>query len=608
MHITSSVSLLKYSIKLLPNRDRRLLAVASLLQVFLSFLDLAGVAIIGVLGSLSVNGVQSREPGNRVSSVIKFLNLDGQTFQYQAAFLGILAATLLMTRTFLSVLFSRRIMHFLGQRGASISSQLIAKLLNQNYLEVNSRSVQETIFAITSGVSVLTLVILGGILNLITDFSLLIVLTAGLLVVDFKLAIGTFVMFGCSVLILYFVLHRRVHLLGLRQTDVNIGINEKIEQIVTSYRENFVRGRRSYYAKKISSEQHSLASIHAELSFIPNISKYVVEASLVFGTLIICAVQFNLQGATQAIGTLSIFLAAASRIAPASLRIQQSALAFKSAGGSLRPTIELIDSLVTTSGISLNPVVTDFDYQDFFSDIELENLSLTYPNSHKPALENISLKINSGETIAIVGPSGSGKTTLVDAILGVLRPTSGKVLISGTTPENAIKAWPGAVAYVPQDVVISSKTILENITIGFDLDSIRRDLVNRAVEISELTNFVETLPHGLDTLVGERGTKISGGQRQRLGIARALYTNPKLLVLDEATSALDGQTEADISSSLQEMRGSVTLLIIAHRLSTVLNADRIYYLEEGRIIAQGSFLEVRKLVPNFDAQARLMGL
>ena len=608
MHTTSPLFLVKYSLAMLPKRDRRLLAIAALFQVLLSFLDLAGVALIGVLGSLSVRGVQSQEPGNRVGAVLEFMNLDGQSLQFQVGILGVSAAVLLLSRTFLSVFFSRRTMYFLSRRGANISSQLTAKLLNQNYLEVNSRSIQESIFAIMSGVSVLTLVVIGGVINLITDISLLVVLTSGLILVDYKLAIGTFIFFTGVVSILYLFLHKRAQELGNNGAKLNIGINESISDVLTSYRENIVRGRRGFFAKSISKKQIQLASTQAELSFMPSISKYVVEASLVLGTLLICAVQFSSQDATRAVGALVIFLAAGSRIAPATLRIQQSALAFKNASGSAQPTIELINSLQNIDEVSQNVQDTDFVYANFHPEIEMVNVTLTYPNSNIRALNGINLEIKSGETVAIVGPSGAGKTSLVDTILGVLKPESGVVSISGMPPQDAINSWPGAVAYVPQDVVISNKSFLENITLGYDNESLNENFVKEAVRIAQLHEFVESLPQGIHTLVGERGSKVSGGQRQRIGIARALYTNPKLLVLDEATSSLDGQTEADISSSILELRGKVTIVIIAHRLSTVLNADRICYLEEGKIVAQGTFQEVRKLVPDFDTQAKLMGL
>jgi ABC-type multidrug transport system fused ATPase/permease subunit len=211
-------------------------------------------------------------------------------------------------------------------------------------------------------------------------------------------------------------------------------------------------------------------------------------------------------------------------------------------------------------------------------------------------------------SVAIVGSSGAGKTTLVDLLLGVIEPDSGTIGISGLTPKLVVSKWPGAIAYVPQDVAISNGTVRENVALGFPARVATDELVWGAIDLAQLRTFVSELQSGLDSQVGERGARISGGQRQRLGIARALFTKPKLLVLDEATSSLDGQTEADISDAIQGLKGSVTIVMIAHRLSTVRNADLVIYLHEGKILAQGSFEDVRNSVPNFDNQAQLMGL
>jgi ABC-type multidrug transport system fused ATPase/permease subunit len=603
------LQIVKFSMNLLPGRDRRLLTFASLFQIALSFLDLVGIALIGILGSLSVNGVQSRDPGNRVTAVLKFLQLQDQSFQSQVAVLGVLASTVFISRTLLSVFFSRRTMFFLSRRGANISSNLVSRLLNQSYLGVNARTAQETIFALTSGVTVLTLVVIGGLISLLADLSLLIVLTIGLMLVDYKLAIATFLLFAGIALTLYLFLHKRVHTLGNSQASLGITISEDISEAIASFRENLVRGRRSYYVNKISSDQVNLASVQAEISFLPNISKYVIEASLVIGTLVICGFQFAFQDATRAVGTLSIFLAAGSRIAPAVLRIQQSALAFKNAGGIAGPTIELIRSLENVAPLlDQGERVPDFEYATFSASVCLENVNVSYPGTDSFALKDVSLIVHQGETVAIVGPSGAGKTTLVDVILGVLEPTSGSVIISGKPPREAIDQWPGAVAYVPQDVAISNKSLKENITLGFNERDLNQDTLENAIEIAQLKEFIASLYGGGDSVAGERGTKLSGGQRQRLGIARALYTSPKLLVLDEATSALDGQTEVDISNSIQSLKGRVTVILIAHRLSTILNADRIYYVDKGKIVASGTFSELRSIVPNFDIQAKLMGL
>jgi ABC-type multidrug transport system fused ATPase/permease subunit len=220
----------------------------------------------------------------------------------------------------------------------------------------------------------------------------------------------------------------------------------------------------------------------------------------------------------------------------------------------------------------------------------------------------LSLQIRPGELVAFVGPSGAGKTTLIDLILGVLNPGSGRVEISGCTPLAAIEKWPGCIGYVPQDVVIFNGTIRENIALGFDSEFVSDVQISEALKVAHLKEFVQSLPEGLDTRVGDRGTKLSGGQRQRLGIARAMYTKPKLLVLDEATSSLDGKTESAISESISELAGNVTVILIAHRLSTVRNADQVVYINEGKIVQTGSFEEVRRKVTNFDIQAKLMGL
>ena len=175
-------------------------------------------------------------------------------------------------------------------------------------------------------------------------------------------------------------------------------------------------------------------------------------------------------------------------------------------------------------------------------------------------------------------------------------------------PLDAISKWPGAVSYVPQDVIITNGTIRENVGFGYPIDIATDELVMKALKIAHLDSFIAGLPFGIDTPVGERGTKISGGQRQRLGIARAMFTNPHLLVLDEATSSLDGETEANISDSIHELRGSTTVVMIAHRLSTVRNADLVVYMDSGRILSKGKFEQVRAEIPDFDNQAKLMGL
>ena len=596
------------SLQILDAADRKKLFLITVLQSGLAFLDLAGVAAIGLVGALAVTGVQSAAPGNRVSAALELLNLQNFSIQLQVTIIGLFAAALFLTRTVLSIIISRRVLYFLSRRAAKITGDLTSKLLSLPLLKLQERSNQETLYTLTTGVNYIMLGVIGSAIAVIVDLALLILIVSGLFAIDKIMAITTILFFTLLGASLYKSMSGRAKFLGKESAKVGVDSNEKILEVLNSYRELVVKNRRGYYSELIGKTRLKLANIVAEQSFMPNISKYVFESGVIFGALIISALQFLTQDATRAVASLSVFLAASSRLAPAVLRIQSTAVQSRIAIGGAAPTLSLISELINLTNRDLNSQPLQVDHVGFNPDIVIENISFSYQKSDKKVLENVNLEINNGEIVAIVGPSGAGKTTLVDIILGVISPDNGVVRISGLEPLQAIENWPGSIAYVPQDVMVSNCSIRENVGLGYSNDEIGEDLVEQALHIAHLYEHVMSLPEGVETNVGDRGTKLSGGQRQRLGIARALFTKPKLLVLDEATSSLDGQSESDITDSINDMRGEITVILIAHRLSTVKNADKVVYLESGKIVSIGSFEEVRRNVPNFEKQASLMGL
>lgn len=596
------------SVHVLPKKDQIKILVIAILQIILGGLDLLGVIAIGLLGALSVTGLQSNGPGDRVQSALNFLHISDASFQTQASILGISAVLLLVGRTLLSIFFTRRILFFLSRRGARISANLIARLLSQPLLKIQEHTTQETLYAVTTGVSLITLQVLATSVVLISDISLLLVMAIGLFVVDSSSAIGTFLVFSLIGLLLYRLMHVRAGELGVKNSTLSILGNEKIVEIINSYRESLVRNRRDFYAREIGKLRFALADVSAESAFMPYVSKYVIETAVVLGAITIGAAQFWLQDATHAVATLAIFLAAGTRIAPSVLRVQQGSLTIRGALGQAKPTLDLIDSLGDAPISESVDDTLELIHDGFIPEIHVKNVSLTYPLKDSPAISHVSLTIPAGASVAFVGPSGAGKTTIIDVILGVLNPDEGSVLISGLSPLMAVSKWPGAISYVPQDVVIAAGTIRENVSLGYPSESATDDLVHSALRVAHLDKFVASLPLGIDTQVGERGAKISGGQRQRIGIARALFTRPHLLVLDEATSSLDGETEVSIAEAINSLRGSTTVVMIAHRLSTVRNADIVVYLSGGEVVSVGSFDEVRRSVPDFDRQALSMGL
>jgi len=600
-------STLRACLEVFSKKDKQKIFAVVLIQTFLGALDLLGVILVGIIGALAVTGIQSGTPGNRVSRALEIFGVESLTLQQQTALLGGVAAIIFVGRTVLSVLFTRKILFFIGRRSAIISGNLVSKILQLNNLEINRRTVQETIYAATTGVVAVTLGVVGTSVAIIADVSLLLVMAGGLLFIDPLVATSTFLLFSGVGFGLFRIMHDRAINLGKRDAELNVLSNEKISEVLTSYREATVRSRRSYYAREISEARYRLSDVLAELAFMPSISKYVIEGTMIVGGVAVAALQFTLQDSKHAIATLAVFLAAGTRIAPAILRVQQGSLLIKSNLGSAKSTLELIATLPESSELSSVPTFQD-SYPGFDAKIEVSKVSFTYPRSEKPALINVNLKIDSGSTCAIVGPSGSGKTTLADLILGMFEPTSGHVNISDESPQSVLKNFPGAVAYVPQDVSIINGTIRENVALGYPFSEATDERILAALRTAQLGDFVESLPQGIDSQVGPRGTKLSGGQRQRLGIARAVFTRPLILVLDESTSALDVQTELEVSKAITEIPYPVTKLIIAHRLSTVQTADQVIYIQDGAILATGKFEEIRRKVPNFDIQAKLLGL
>ena len=389
-------------------------------------------------------------------------------------------------------------------------------------------------------------------------------------------------------------------------SKTSIDSNIRILEVVNAFKEIYVHNLQDSYASEISRTRYRLADTNAELGFIPSISKYVIEITMVVGGILFSAIVFLLHDADKAISTLAIFLASASRIAPAILRMQSGFIAIKSNVGVAKSTLEMIDffSPITSRRVEVKKFLPE--YLDFQPSLFIRNISFMYPENSSETIRDLSLDVHPGQQIAFVGTSGSGKSTLIDLILGLRTPDKGEISIGGETSSEAIKKWPGAISYVPQQVHISDSTILGNVAFGYHEPDL--ELAWEALETAQLADFVRSLSEGINSLVGENGNLLSGGERQRLGIARALYTRPRLLILDEATSSLDAQTEVAISAAIRTLRGKVTVLIVAHRLSSVTDSDKVVYIRGGQVISEGNFEKVKSEVPDFELQAKLMGL
>jgi ABC-type bacteriocin/lantibiotic exporter with double-glycine peptidase domain len=344
-------------------------------------------------------------------------------------------------------------------------------------------------------------------------------------------------------------------------------------------------------------------------AFAASVPKFISEIGLVLGGSFIGLIQVLLKDARGVLVGLVLFIALASRMLPALLRIQNAILEIN---GSKGATLDFLQEFeLSENGLKafrtdtnkFHPDSLEFKNMGFSPEIRAENASLSYGTSGTFELSHVSLTVNPGDFIGIVGPSGGGKTTLVDMLAGIAHLNSGLVTISGISPNQAVIKWPNEIRYVPQDVHLIVGSLRMNLTWP-DLESQVRDedLIKVTEQVGLLT-WINNLPNGLDTNVEYFGANMSGGQKQRIGIARALICNPHLLFLDEATSSLDSSTENLITSNVISRLQGVTRIVVAHRISTIRNAHRIIYVANGKIRAEGSFEQIREMVPDFEEQA-----
>lgn len=604
---------------MLSSRDRKRFAIVTGLQMSTSFLDLLGVLLLGVVVALATSVQSGSPPPASVSKLIDALSLNGTAVTSLAGVLAVIAGVVLIAKSGLNTYMSRRILRFLANRQAWVSGSLAARTFAQPLVFMQAHSSQALSFALTHGVNAATIMVLGSTAIILSETALLVVLAIGLLFLDPFVTIATVLYFGLLAVGLQKVMSAWATDIGRATSMAEIDSVVTVQEVVRSYREIAVAQRRNMFVDRFAGLRQRAAVNQADLTFLGALPKYVFEIALVVGAALLAVSQFLTKDLSSALATITVVFVAATRIIPSLLRLQQGLVSIRWASGTAESTFALITELeVAERGGLSRPEprlrTEEFgaslmsDHPGFGGAVVLDRVSFTYPKVEAAAVSDVSMSVRPGGSLAIVGSTGAGKSTLTDLILGLLEPEEGTVAIDGMAPAAAMSAWPGAVAYVPQEVAMVNGSVRQNVALGMPDDAIDEQRVLEALTRARLSDFLSLQRDGLETLIGEDGVMLSGGQRQRLGIARALYTRPRLLIMDEATSALDAETERDVIETLKELSGTVTTITIAHRLATVQHCDQVAYLDAGRLEAVGTFEEVRSLVPRFDEQARLLGL
>lgn len=420
-------------------------------------------------------------------------------------------------------------------------------------------------------------------------------------------ALITIVYLGGIAVLQYFVLSGKTRQAARVARDSSLRVAALISGMIASLKEITLSDKADEVTRVVGETRSRTSQARANSSFLAAVPRFVFDAAIIGGFIVVGGGAYLTNGGDMSatISAVAVFGVAGFRLVP-SLTGFQTVLTRTTTAA---PYVELVIADVEESkkyhadreNLGHDPLPTDPRA------LRLEEVSFAFPGSAVAAVRDVSLEIPLGSTVGIAGASGAGKSTLVDLLLGLLTPTTGTIRIDDRPLGDVLRAWRTHVGYVPQEVTLFDGTIAQNIALtwGDDYDTVR---VEEAARRAQLWSVIESRADGLDTRVGERGLSLSGGQRQRLGIARALYNDPLVLVLDEATSALDTKTEADVAEAIRELRGDVTVIAVAHRLSTIRESDRIVFMQDGTIGAQGTFDEVVASNPAFAAQARLAGL
>lgn len=591
----------RQALQLLDNTDRfrvyQLLAL-SIITAVIEVMGIGSVApFIAVLSNPDL--VNTNEYLNR--AYVKF-NLPSPY-----AFLSLLASVfvgLLLLRNVLFMFYQWLNFRYLAIFKHNLSSQLLAIYLAQPYAHYLSHSTIEMQRNVVEEANRVIDGVLRPIISALTQLIICTAIVIFLVLIRPVVALVTLSVLGGFYSVVYFIVNKRVSALGKKRREYRSRKFKLANEALSGVKALLLSGKQRGYIDDYEETSLKNAKAEAKGQIIGTVPRYGIESIAIVGLISFMVLDMrSSQNGIVALPLMSMYLLAGYRLLPALQGLYSGLSRIKFDRASYIAIQRDIATLETPTSTS----ATDSNFR-FREKIELRSVTYTYRDSDVPVLRNISLIINAKQAVAFVGESGAGKSTLVDLILGMLDPDSGDILIDGEEISAVRRSWQARIGYVPQHIYLADDTVARNIAFGVEPSSINTDLVVRAAKIANVHDYInEQLALGYDTVIGERGTRLSGGQRQRIGIARAMYHKPSILVLDEATSALDGVTENIVLEAIQRLSDDVTVILIAHRITTVQSCDRIFVLADGKIVGQGNFADLSAHSDAFQALSKQPG-
>lgn len=580
---------------LLPEDARRYIWRYIVVSCLLTILDIAAIMLLAVSLAPMISGTAINLP------IIGSVGPDHFVWVFAVvAFLILLKSLLALLQQWFA---TRRFAAF----ELEIGRHLFDSYLKSSWLQRLRRNTAQIVRIADVGIANATTGFLLPIIQLpalIVSFLLILVVVV---VAQPLTALITVLYLGAIMLLLYGFVSGRSVQAGRVARDYSLKVAALMTEMVQALKEITLRNKVDEVARVVQENRVHSTRARANLSFLGSLPVFVLNAALVGGFILIGGIGYATAGMSSAIASVALFAVAGFRLIPSLTGFQSIITTTKAnlphVDGVMRDIRASRVYIETAEKLGREPIHGNPRM------LRMSGVSFAYPgHEENPAIHDIDLDIPMGSSLALVGSSGAGKSTLIDVLLGLLVPQHGTIMLDDQPLQDILAAWRMRVGYVPQDVALFDGTVAQNVALAWEDDEIDFDKVRDALERAQLWETIEDRPGGMRGRIGERGLALSGGQRQRLGIARALYTDPLVLVLDEATSALDTKTESLVSAAIRGLKGDVTIVSVAHRLSTIRDSDMICFLQDGTITARGDFDELVRAVPNFAEQAQLSGL
>lgn len=582
-------------LRLLPTQARRYILSYMVWSSSLAILDIAALMLLAA----SLSSMMSQQP--IPLPIVGPVGVDGYAWVILAV------SGLIIVKSLLAIWMQWFATRRMAGYELEIGDRLFDAYIRAPWTERLKRNSAELVRMADVGIANVTSGFLLPAMNLPSIIASSVAIMVLILFVQPLTAIVTIVYLGLIAMLLYVGLSARTVQAGRVNRDYSFRVATLITDMVAALKEITLRNKAGEVAAVVRGNRHFTARARANLNFLGAMPRFVLDAALIGGFVLVggASLLFSGGSASAAISAIALFGVAGMRLIP-------SLTSFQAINNQLTSNLPHVDAVIDDIEIADEFIKSEEEIGHEAihgepTELTLTDVSFHYPSADDAALSGVSATVRLGSTLGIVGSSGAGKSTLIDMLLGLLIPTQGELRLGEQPLTDVLGQWRSRVGYVPQDVALFDGTVAQNVALEWS-DDFDHDRVRDALRQAQLLSVVEKRLGGIDARVGDRGLELSGGQRQRIGLARALYAQPLVLVLDEATSALDTHTESEVMKAIRELKGEVTVISVAHRLSTIRDNDEIWFMRDGRIEARGTFDEVVAAEPEFEQQARLAGL